>query len=221
MEVQTIWSDDGIAIRLPEGEGERRVPPRAWKRCCSRRPMRSRTWSSARSRTRRCSRRASARTRPGPCSCRGAGPGTRTPLWQQRQRAADLLAVASRYGSFPILVETYRECLSDVFDLDALREVLGGVARREIAVHAVETPQREPIRQQPAVRLRRGLHVRRRHAAGGAAGGRAHARSRPAARAARPGGAARTARPGCAGGPRARPAVAERRPAGADRRRRA
>jgi ATP-dependent Lhr-like helicase len=66
-------------------------------------------------------------------------PGTRTPLWQQRQRAADLLAVASRYGSFPILVETYRECLADVFDLPALREVLGGVARREIAVHAVET----------------------------------------------------------------------------------
>ena len=55
-------------------------------------------------------------------------PGTRTPLWQQRQRAADLLAVASRYGSFPILVETYRECLADVFDLPALREILGGVA---------------------------------------------------------------------------------------------
>ena len=72
-------------------------------------------------------------------------PGTRTPLWQQRQRAADLLAVASRYGSFPILVETYRECLSDVFDLPALREILGGVARREIAVHGVETPKASPF----------------------------------------------------------------------------
>ena len=67
-------------------------------------------------------------------------PGTRTPLWQQRQRAADLLAVASRaMARFPILVETYRECLSDVFDLPALREVLAGIERREIAIHSVET----------------------------------------------------------------------------------
>ena len=72
-------------------------------------------------------------------------PGTRTPLWQQRQRAADLLAVASRYGSFPILVETYRECLGDVFDLPALREILTGVARREIAVHSVETARSSPF----------------------------------------------------------------------------
>ena len=72
-------------------------------------------------------------------------PGTRTPLWQQRQRAADLLAVASRYGSFPILVETYRECLSDVFDLPGLREILAGVARREIAVHGVETARASPF----------------------------------------------------------------------------
>jgi ATP-dependent Lhr-like helicase len=72
-------------------------------------------------------------------------PGTRTPLWQQRQRAAGLLAVASRYGSFPILVETYREVLSDVFDLPALRDVLGGVGRREIAVHSVETLRASPF----------------------------------------------------------------------------
>ena len=53
--------------------------------------------------------------------------------------------MASRYGSFPILVETYRECLSDVFDLPALREILGGVARREIAIHSVETPRASPF----------------------------------------------------------------------------
>ena len=82
---------------------------------------------------------------PRAAPARVAGPGTRTPLWQQRQRAADLLAVASRYGSFPILVETYRECLSDVFDLDALRDILGGVASREIAVHGVETPRASPF----------------------------------------------------------------------------
>ncbi len=53
--------------------------------------------------------------------------------------------MASRYGSFPILVETYRECLSDVFDLPALREVLAGVARREIVVHGVETQRASPF----------------------------------------------------------------------------
>ena len=47
-------------------------------------------------------------------------PGRRSPLWAQRKRAADLLGVASRYGSFPILLETYRECLREVFDLPAL-----------------------------------------------------------------------------------------------------
>jgi ATP-dependent Lhr-like helicase len=72
-------------------------------------------------------------------------PGSRTPLWQQRQRAADLLQVASRYGSFPILVETYRECLSDVFDLEALRDLLGGIARRDIAIHSVETVKASPF----------------------------------------------------------------------------
>ncbi len=72
MEVQTIWSDDGIAIRLPEGRAAT-SPPRASRRCCSRRPTRSRTWSSARWPSPPCSPRASARTRPGRCSCRGAG----------------------------------------------------------------------------------------------------------------------------------------------------
>ena len=72
-------------------------------------------------------------------------PGSRTPLWQQRQRSAGLLAVASRYGSFPIIVETYRECLADLFDLPALREVLGGVARRDIEVREVETVAASPF----------------------------------------------------------------------------
>jgi len=53
--------------------------------------------------------------------------------------------VASRYGSFPILVETYRECLADVFDLPALRDVLRGIERREVAVHRVETPRATPF----------------------------------------------------------------------------
>ena len=52
-------------------------------------------------------------------------PDRRTPLWQQRQRAADLLGTARDYPDFPILLETVRECINDVFDLPALRQVLG------------------------------------------------------------------------------------------------
>ena len=66
-------------------------------------------------------------------------PGQRTPLWQMRQRAADLLAVASKYGSFPILLETYRECLRDVFDLPALVSLMADVRSRKIRVASVDT----------------------------------------------------------------------------------
>src|SRR5207237_8496640 len=57
-------------------------------------------------------------------------PGGRTPLWQQRKRAADPLAVASRFGSFPLVLETYRECLRDVFDVPALHGLLERIGRR-------------------------------------------------------------------------------------------
>jgi ATP-dependent helicase Lhr and Lhr-like helicase len=72
-------------------------------------------------------------------------PGLRTPLWQMRQRASQLLAVASRYGTFPIILETYREVLQDVFDLPALRDILGAIERREIRVVSVETPRASPF----------------------------------------------------------------------------
>jgi len=72
-------------------------------------------------------------------------PGARTPLWQMRQRAAQLLAVASRYGSFPIILETYRECLQDVFDLPALKALLGALERREIRLVSVELPRASPF----------------------------------------------------------------------------
>jgi ATP-dependent Lhr-like helicase len=74
-------------------------------------------------------------------------PDRRTPLWQQRQRSADLLAVAGRYPSFPILLEATRECLNDVFDLPALREVLGDIRSRKVRVVEVETPQASPFAQ--------------------------------------------------------------------------
>jgi ATP-dependent Lhr-like helicase len=71
--------------------------------------------------------------------------GQRTPLWQMRQRSAQLLGVASRYGSFPIILETYRECLQDVFDLPALKGILAAIERREIRLVSVETRRASPF----------------------------------------------------------------------------
>ena len=72
-------------------------------------------------------------------------PGQRTPLWQQRLKAQSLLEVARKYGSFPIVLETYRECLQDVFDLPALRGILRGLQTREIDLVEVETPSASPM----------------------------------------------------------------------------
>ncbi|NWN87411.1 MAG: DEAD/DEAH box helicase [Micrococcaceae bacterium] len=74
-------------------------------------------------------------------------PGTRTPLWQQRQRAAQLLAVASKYPQFPIILETVREVLQDVYDVDGLMEVLEQVRTRVLRVVEVQTPQASPFAQ--------------------------------------------------------------------------
>ncbi len=69
----------------------------------------------------------------------------RTPLWQQRKRAYDLLSVASRYASFPMLLEAYRECLRDVFDMPALAQTLRQIANREIRVHVVDSRTPSPF----------------------------------------------------------------------------
>ncbi len=69
----------------------------------------------------------------------------RTPLWQQRKRAYDLLSVASRYPSFPMLLEAYRECLRDVFDMPALAQTLRAVGNREIRTHVVDSRTPSPF----------------------------------------------------------------------------
>jgi ATP-dependent helicase Lhr and Lhr-like helicase len=145
IEAQTIWSDDGIAVRLPgEGDGDARrlaeIEALLFPAADEVEDLVVEAVGGSAlfaSRFRENAGRALLLPR--------RRPGARTPLWQQRQRAADLLQVASRYGSFPILVETYRECLSDVFDLDALREILGGIEKREISVHGVETAKASPF----------------------------------------------------------------------------
>ena len=72
-------------------------------------------------------------------------PGERTPLWLQRRRSADLLGVAKQFGSFPILLEVYREILQDDFDLPSLQQVLGDIAQRKIRVAAVDTTSPSPF----------------------------------------------------------------------------
>lgn len=72
-------------------------------------------------------------------------PQRRTPLWLQRRKSADLLAVASRYERFPILLETYRECLRDVFDVPGLQAVLGDIQRQKMRVHRVDTSTPSPF----------------------------------------------------------------------------
>ncbi len=72
-------------------------------------------------------------------------PGKRTPLWLQRRKSADLLTVAARYPSFPMMLETYRECLRDVFDLPGLKTLLTGVQKKSIAVRHVQTETPSPF----------------------------------------------------------------------------
>jgi ATP-dependent Lhr-like helicase len=138
-DVASIWSDDGIAIRLPDadldGVEEALFPDSDGVEDLVVGAVGGSALFASRFRENAGRALLLPRRRP----------GSRTPLWQQRQRSADLLAVASRYGSFPVLVETYRECLADVFDLPALRDVLRGIERREIGVHRVETPRATPM----------------------------------------------------------------------------
>ncbi|MGW6408486.1 ATP-dependent helicase [Streptomyces vinaceus] len=72
-------------------------------------------------------------------------PGKRTPLWQQRQRASQLLQVASEFGSFPIVLEAVRECLQDVFDVPGLTELMGDIEARRVRLVEVTTPEPSPF----------------------------------------------------------------------------
>ncbi|MBC8070000.1 MAG: DEAD/DEAH box helicase, partial [Deltaproteobacteria bacterium] len=71
--------------------------------------------------------------------------GLRTPLWAQRLKAQQLLAVARDYPSFPIVIETYRACLQDVFDVPALLDLLRGLRSRELRADHVETTSPSPF----------------------------------------------------------------------------
>ena len=140
-DVDLMWGDDGIVMRLPEAIDELPVddllfdPDEIGDLVVGRLPE----TSMFASRFRECAARALLLPR--------RRPDQRTPLWQQRQRAADLLSVAAKFPSFPILLETTRECLNDVFDLPALVELMADLRSRRVRVVAVDTPQASPFAQ--------------------------------------------------------------------------
>jgi ATP-dependent Lhr-like helicase len=138
-DVEALWSDDGMVFRIPESDEPPDVSlflPAAED--IEDLVVRSLGESSLfAARFRENAARALLLPR--------RHPGRRSPLWQQRKRAADLLAVASRYGSFPIILETYRECLRDVFDLPGLTEILRRVASRSIRVVTRDTRTPSPF----------------------------------------------------------------------------
>jgi ATP-dependent Lhr-like helicase len=139
--VEVMWADDGIVLRLPEAVDDLPIeelviaPEEIDELVVSTLP----TSSLFASRFRECAARSLLLPR--------RRPGERTPLWQQRQRAADLLAVASKHPGFPVLLETTRECLQDVFDVPALRSVLSDLRSRTIRMVSVETPRASPFAQ--------------------------------------------------------------------------
>ena len=138
---ELMWSDDGIVLRLPEAIDELPVealavePEEIDDLIVSQLP----NTAMFASRFRECAGRALLLPR--------RRPDQRTPLWQQRQRSADLLKVASHHPSFPILLEATRECVNDVFDVPALREVLTDIRSRRVRLVPVETRQASPFAQ--------------------------------------------------------------------------
>jgi ATP-dependent Lhr-like helicase len=138
-EVETLWGDDGFVVRFPDTD---EPPDSDWFMVESAEAMQlvlRQLGSTAlfAGRFREAAGRALLLPR------RRAD--QRSPLWQLRKRSYDLLSVASRYPSFPLLLEAYRECLRDVFDMPALIETLRAIEQRQLRVHVVETRKPSPF----------------------------------------------------------------------------
>src|SRR5881392_4227784 len=139
VEVQSIWSDDGIAFHLPDSD----APPATDLLLLDAEELDELVLAEvgqtalfgARFRENAARALLIPRRRP----------GERTPLWQQRLKAQGLLQVARKYASFPIVLETYRECLQDVFDLPALKRLLHGLRTRELDLVDVESSSASPF----------------------------------------------------------------------------
>ncbi len=139
VDVSTMHADDGIVLRIPDTDSP--PPPQLAllgsdevAELVTREVGGSALFAS---RFRECAARALLLPR--------RRPDRRTPLWQQRQRSAQLLAVASEYASFPIVLETVRECLQDVFDVPGLTELMRDIEARRVRLLDVETPAASPF----------------------------------------------------------------------------
>ena len=139
MDVQAVHTDDGIVIRVPDADdpppaGIAMLDPEEVEQLVTAELGSSALFAS---RFRECAARALLLPR--------RQPGRRTPLWQQRQRSAQLLAVASQYSTFPIVLETVRECLQDVFDVPGLTRLMRDLSARKVRLVEVETPGPSPF----------------------------------------------------------------------------
>jgi len=139
VETEAVWSDDGIVFRFPESatapDLDLLVPSLDGLDEILNRSLSQSSLFAARFRENAARALLLPRRRP----------GQRAPLWAQRRRSADLLRAASKYPDFPILLETFRECLRDVFDVPGLRQVLEQIQRREIRLSRVETRSASPF----------------------------------------------------------------------------
>ncbi|MYR06181.1 ATP-dependent helicase [Gordonia sp. SID5947] len=140
IEGATTASDDGIIVRLPDtdddppGTGVFVIEPDDIEQLVTDALADSSMFAS---RFRECAARALLLPR--------RDPGRRAPLWQQRQRSAQLLSVASKFPDFPIVLEAVRECLQDVYDLPALVDLLTRIRQRRIRVVETETASPSPF----------------------------------------------------------------------------
>jgi ATP-dependent Lhr-like helicase len=144
VDVQAMHADDGIVLRLPDTEFvDDTVRPQADIAVFATDEVEAMVTGEVggsalfAARFRECAARALLLPR--------RNPGRRSPLWQQRQRSAQLLSVASEYGSFPIVLETMRECLQDVFDVPGLVRLMRDVEERRVQFVEVETTQPSPF----------------------------------------------------------------------------
>ena len=191
----------------------RRMPNRPARSCSSSRRTSSTSWSPPRSAARRCSPRGSASPPRARCCCRATTPAAAPRSGSSGSGRAQLLEVARKYPSFPIILETVREVLQDVYDLPAL---VGARPRRSRAARSASSRSRPSRRRRSPARccsdmsLRSCTRATRRWP--NVAPPRCQPRPDPARRAARPRGAARAARPGRHRADRARAAAPRARP---------
>lgn len=139
IDAQPVAGDDGIVLRLPEGESPPGTELVMFDSGDIEQIVAEQVGNSAlfASRFRECAARALLLPR--------RNPGKRAPLWQQRQRAAQLLDIARKYPSFPVILETVRECLQDVYDLPALKDLCRDLQERRVQVAEVTVEQPSPF----------------------------------------------------------------------------